>query len=670
MTDAELDLCRHDAALLRSIVSQQVQLKRAGRDFKGCCPFHPDETPSFVVYDDGRFHCFGCGADGTAFDYIMRRDRVGFPRAVEIVAVERGFTTSKPKTNGHDGHGGLLWQPITPVPSDAPPPTDRQLACDALYEYFDAEDRLLHYVRRIEARDGRRKQFYPLTYGMLGGKFGWHDKTPEAPKPLYRLNALSHAAPDAPVLLCEGEKATDAAQRLFPRHVAMTWSGGANADGGADFSPLRDRAVTLWPDADKVGRDVMARIGKRLPQARILDADDLPDGFDAADLEHQGCDDPDAWLQARLHEPNPPDPADCLPFRWGASLVPALDVQDFVEGLLTTSCLAVVYGDSNVGKSFWAIDLGLHIAGGIEWNGRAVDQGIVILIALEGGRSVDNRIIAARKHLSLPPTAPLVVVQCPIDLRTSTVDAERLVNTVKRVISECSGPIPVRLVIIDTMSRALNGGSENAEDMSALLANADRIRSDTGVAILFVAHCGKDAAKGIRGWSGIRAAIDVEIEATRLDGGAGFVAEVTKERDLPVGDRFGFKLDIIELGHNGRGKPVTTCVVVPTDAPARGKRRITTRPLTDRQAVLWDHVQALMAEAGDLIVPVAGMPTVTGMERRTLRQGLIQRGWFAEGQLLEDGQLRKQATTDENNGLTALKRRRLAEFNRQHVWLL
>src|SRR6478672_4149442 len=154
MTDAELDQCRHDAALLHSIVSRQVQLKRVGHEWKGCCPFHADKTPSLTLYADGRFHCFGCGADGTAFDYVMRRDRVEFGRAVEIVAAERGFTTSKPQRNGNGAraHHPAPWHPIWPPPQDAAPPTDRQLACDALFEYCDAQDRLLHYVRRIEAR--------------------------------------------------------------------------------------------------------------------------------------------------------------------------------------------------------------------------------------------------------------------------------------------------------------------------------------------------------------------------------------------------------------------------------------------------------------------------------------------------------------------------------------
>jgi hypothetical protein len=418
MTDAELDQCRHDAALLRSIVSRQVQLKRVGRELKGCCPFHPDNTPSFVVYDDGRFHCFGCGADGTAFDYVMRRDRVEFPRAVEIVAAERGFPP-KPKSNGP---GGPLWQPVMPVPGDVPPPTDRQLACDALHEYFDAEDRLLHYVRRIEAKDGKRKQFYPLTYGVLDGKRGWHDKAPDAPKPLYRLNALSHAAPDAPVLVCEGETAANAAQRLFADHVAMTWSGGANADGGADFSPLHDRDVILWPDADDAGRTVMARIAKRLRRARILDTTGLSDGFDAADLEQQGCDNPEAWLQARLRKRDEQETSADERAEGAAKMRHFLSVETWANRLMpepdrllgdlvTTTTRMFLVGRTGLGKTHLGYAIGNGIATGqgfLHWRSSRPAR-VLVIDGEMPAELIKARSLDLLRRGGVPPTDNLLI---------------------------------------------------------------------------------------------------------------------------------------------------------------------------------------------------------------------------------------------------------------------
>jgi RecA-family ATPase len=307
MTDAELDACRRDTGFLHSVISRQVHLKREGNHWKGCCPFHADRDPSFAVYDNG-FHCFACGAKGTVVDYVMLRDGVDVGEAIKRIGAERGISPQpKPKPKPHPANGKEEWFPIVPPPSDAPKPTDEQLRCDMLREYCGPNDVLLFYLRRVEVKGNRRKQFYPLTWGTLvkNGRSvtGWHNRAPAAPRPLYRLNALSHADANATVLLCEGEKSAEAAQRLFPDMIAMTWLGGSSADSTADFTPLQGRHVVLWPDADQPGRDVMARIAKRLPQARVINTEGLPDGYDAADLEYDSCDDPETWLQSRLREP-------------------------------------------------------------------------------------------------------------------------------------------------------------------------------------------------------------------------------------------------------------------------------------------------------------------------------------------------------------------------------
>jgi hypothetical protein len=88
-----------------------------------------------------------------------------------------------------------------------------------------------------------------------------------------------------------------------------------------------------------------------------------------------------------------------------------------------------------------------------------------------------------------------------------------------------------------------------------------------------VHHSGKAAANGARGWSGIRAAVDTEIEVT--DSPQGRCAEITKQRDLSTkGDRIGFRLDTVTLGSTKWGAAATSCVVVASDAPdkPKGKR--------------------------------------------------------------------------------------------------
>ncbi len=74
------------------IVGRKVRLTRAGREFKGCCPFHKEKTPSFYINDDKQFyHCFGCGAHGSIIDFLMAHDNLSFPEAVESLANEAGM---------------------------------------------------------------------------------------------------------------------------------------------------------------------------------------------------------------------------------------------------------------------------------------------------------------------------------------------------------------------------------------------------------------------------------------------------------------------------------------------------------------------------------------------------------------------------------------------------
>src|SRR5271167_4814663 len=75
------------------IVGAHVRLKRAGRNFVGLCPFHNEKTPSFSVSPErGFFHCFGCGAGGTVFNFVMRIEGLSFPEAVSSLAARYGVT--------------------------------------------------------------------------------------------------------------------------------------------------------------------------------------------------------------------------------------------------------------------------------------------------------------------------------------------------------------------------------------------------------------------------------------------------------------------------------------------------------------------------------------------------------------------------------------------------
>ena len=165
------------------------------------------------------------------------------------------------------------------------------------YCYAD-RDGPIFYVCRYEP-EGERKQFSPWRW--LNGK--WEAKAFSKPRPLYGLDRLQAAKPTKRVMLVEGEKAADALRPILKTHVVMTWAGGAKAFDTADFTPLADRNVDLWPDQDLPGREAMATIGARLNlgagEIRIVNPEGKPEGWHAADAMAEGwnLEQLAAWIQ-------------------------------------------------------------------------------------------------------------------------------------------------------------------------------------------------------------------------------------------------------------------------------------------------------------------------------------------------------------------------------------
>ena len=78
------------------IISSRVQLKKAGKNYSACCPFHEEKTPSFTVTQEKQFyHCFGCGASGNAIGFLMEYERLEFIEAIEYLAKNAGLEIPK-----------------------------------------------------------------------------------------------------------------------------------------------------------------------------------------------------------------------------------------------------------------------------------------------------------------------------------------------------------------------------------------------------------------------------------------------------------------------------------------------------------------------------------------------------------------------------------------------
>jgi DNA primase len=104
-SDDKLEEVRTRADIVE-VIGAHVRLKRAGRNFVGLCPFHNEKTPSFSVNAErGFFHCFGCGAGGTVFNFVMRTEGLSFPEAIESLARRYGVTLPERGAEAGTGAG-------------------------------------------------------------------------------------------------------------------------------------------------------------------------------------------------------------------------------------------------------------------------------------------------------------------------------------------------------------------------------------------------------------------------------------------------------------------------------------------------------------------------------------------------------------------------------------
>lgn len=373
---------------------------------------------------------------------------------------------------------------------------------------------------------------------------------------------------DGPAHLCEGIGAAWAVWQATG-HRAVCCFGWGNVRRVAESMRERDPSARLVlvpdtgkeADAAKIAADVGAAIAEMPPG--------WPNNSDVGDLARAEGGDALALLLEAATEP---------PIVYPLSVAFADELPDtytppdeLVQGVLTAGDGSVLYGDSNSGKTFFVIDMAAAVARGVEWMGRKTEPGLVVYLAAESPASVRGRLQAYQKHhgVKVPNFA---IVQSPIDLFDGDADTGKVIKLVRMLEAKCGQP--VRLIIGDTLARLSAGANENAgQDMGLVVRRFDRIRTECKAHFLLIHHSGKNAAAGSRGWSGIRAAVDTEIEVT--DSPAGKCCEITKQRDLPTkGERIGFRLDVVTLGYTKWGAPATSCVVVAADAPVKqtGKR--------------------------------------------------------------------------------------------------
>ncbi len=226
-----------------------------------------------------------------------------------------------------------------------------------------------------------------------------------------------------------------------------------------------------------------------------------------------------------------------------------------VKGLIPRAGLIVVWGPPKCGKSFWAFDLAMHVARGIPYRGRRVQQGTVVYLALEGGYGFCARVDAYRLTHNIKD-APFYLVT---DRTSLAQDHAGLIADIKRQIGKT---LPA-LVVIDTLNRSLAGSESKDEDMAAYIRAADTIREAFDCAVVVVHHCGVDGTRP-RGHTSLTGAADAQLSVMRKD--ENIVVTVEWMKDGPEGDIITSRLEQVDLGKDVDGETVNSCVIVPAES--------------------------------------------------------------------------------------------------------
>lgn len=229
----------------------------------------------------------------------------------------------------------------------------------------------------------------------------------------------------------------------------------------------------------------------------------------------------------------------------------------FLKGLLSPNEMSVFYGEPGCGKSFFVLYLCRSIAQRREVLGRRVHGTNILFMALEGISGFEKRLKAEIKRHGVAEGFSYIAQG--VNLFSDPKAVEHVIAAIQATQSG--------ILTIDTMNRAMAGGSENdPADMGQFILNIDAIRAATGVHVIIIHHSGKDASRGMRGHSALLGAADVSVEISKDPDSKQRVAKVLKAKDDADGDKFAFYLDIEELGIDADGDPITTCVVREADS--------------------------------------------------------------------------------------------------------
>ena len=290
-----------------------------------------------------------------------------------------------------------------------------------------------------------------------------------------------------------------------------------------------------------------------------------------------------------------------------------------VKGLLASTGLAVIWGPPKCGKSFLAMDLGMHIALGWDYRGHRVQQAPVVYIALEGRHGFPARVEAFRRHYGVE-SAPFYLLPASLDL---VAKSGLLIASIK---AQLGKNLP-GVLFLDTLNRSLVGSESKDEDMARYLAAAEKVVQELSCAVVIVHHCGIDASRP-RGHTSLSGAVESQLKVERASTGE-VIVTVELAKDFEEGIEIVSRLERVELGTDIDGDLITSLVLLPAEGSPTN--RAITRKLSDRQRLALAALDECAVSSGTPAPPSLELPGQTvvvqlnAWRKELYRKGVLDR---------------------------------------------
>jgi len=261
-----------------------------------------------------------------------------------------------------------------------------------------------------------------------------------------------------------------------------------------------------------------------------------------------------------------------------------------VRNILPRDGLIVIWGPPKCGKTFWTLDLALHVALGRKYRGRRVHQGTVVYVASEGERGLSARIEAFRQAKLSPEDddPPFYLLSSRLHLAK---DVDQLIADIRVTLGDDS----CVLIVIDTLNKTIGGSESDDRDMTAYIDAADKLRQAFSAAVAVIHHCGINETRP-RGHTSLTGAVDAQ-HAVKKEVPGQVVTTAEFMKDGPEGETTVSRLLPINVGIDEDDEIITSLIIEPADEEQPPER--TRQKLSDKQQITLDALRRAVAAHGE-----------------------------------------------------------------------